>query len=67
MNFEHAARQFGLEYVRPRRLDAFRDEYRHAMEEPCATMIEVCTQRDENLRAQRSLQERIAAAVESVL
>lgn len=67
MNFEHAARQFGLEYVRPRRLDAFRDEYRHAMEEPCATMIEVCTQRDENLRAQRSLQERIAAVVESVL
>lgn len=67
MNFEHAARQFGLEYARPRNLDAFRDEYRHAMAEECATLIEVVTNREINVSTQREIQARIAAAVEAVL
>ena len=67
MGFEHAAKQFGLAYAKPRNFDAFRDEYRHAMKERCATLIEVVTSREENLRFQRAQQERIASAVEAAL
>jgi 2-succinyl-5-enolpyruvyl-6-hydroxy-3-cyclohexene-1-carboxylate synthase len=67
MGFEHAAKQFGLAYAKPRNFDAFRDEYRHAMKERCATLIEVITSREENHRFQRALQERIASAVEVAL
>jgi 2-succinyl-5-enolpyruvyl-6-hydroxy-3-cyclohexene-1-carboxylate synthase len=67
MDFEHAAKQFGLEYAKPRHLDAFRDEYRHAMDNDCATLIEVRTNRTENVQMQRALQDRIAAAVDAAL
>lgn len=67
MNFEHAARQFGLEYARPRSLDGFCDEYRHAMAEDCATLIEVVSDRAENVQAQRALQARLTAVVEEAL
>lgn len=67
LGFEHATRQFGLEYAKPRNLDALRDEYRHAMRHPGTTLIEVVTNRDENLRAQRDLQAQLAVVVEAAL
>jgi 2-succinyl-5-enolpyruvyl-6-hydroxy-3-cyclohexene-1-carboxylate synthase len=67
MGFEYAARQFGLEYAKPKNLDAFRDEYRHAMRQPGTTLIEVTTNREDNLRVQRDLQAQIAAIVEATL
>lgn len=67
MDFEGAARQFGLEYARPKHADAFHDEYRHALEEECTTLIEVRTERARNVELQRELQLRIAAAVDAAL
>lgn len=67
MDFEGAARQFGLEYARPKHMDAFRDEYRHALEDECTTVIEVRTSRSRNVALQREVQVRIAAAVDAAL
>jgi len=61
MNFEHAARQFGLPYVRPATPSDFEEAYTTATGRPGATLLEVVTERDTNRAAHRALQSRIAA------
>ena len=43
LNFAHAARLYGLEYVQAGARDAFRREFAAAVAEPRARIIEVCT------------------------
>lgn len=66
MTFEHAARQFGLGYARPADRKSFERVYRDATAFAGAVIIEVTTQRDDNVRRHRALQSRIAAAVDAV-
>ncbi|MBI4558952.1 MAG: 2-succinyl-5-enolpyruvyl-6-hydroxy-3-cyclohexene-1-carboxylic-acid synthase [Candidatus Hydrogenedentes bacterium] len=63
--FEHAAGLFGLEYFRPKTPDAFISTYQHCSNGGEASVIEVVTNRDENLRVHRELQEAVRTALDS--
>ena len=65
MNFEHAARQFGLGYARPRDRASFERVYRDAFATDSPVLIEVPGDRAENLRLHRALQARLTAAADS--
>jgi len=67
LNFEQAAAMFGLEYARPRNLDAFRDEYRHAMEEGGPMIIEARTDRAANAEQHKALQAKLAEAIDAMV
>ena len=55
MSFEHVARQFGLEYEAPDSPGTFRIALDAAIESSGASLIEVVTDRTENLEEQRRL------------
>lgn len=65
MTFEHAARQFGLGYARPADRKSFERVYKDATTLTGAVIIEVTTQRADNLRRHRTLQSRIGDAVDA--
>ncbi len=67
MNFEHAAAQFGLDYVRPETMCAFRDAYAAASTTPGATLIEVCTDRAANKTEHEQVQQAMIEAAEQFL
>ncbi|MCC6698196.1 MAG: 2-succinyl-5-enolpyruvyl-6-hydroxy-3-cyclohexene-1-carboxylic-acid synthase [Candidatus Hydrogenedentes bacterium] len=62
--FEHAARQFGLAYDRPEDLASLVPALSAARERAGSTIIEVRTDREENLRIHRELQQAVASAVD---
>ncbi len=65
LSFEHVAAQFGLEYACPTTGRAFIKAYQKALRGPRHSIIEIRTDRDENLRLHLALQETIARRLES--
>ncbi len=65
--FESAATMFGLHYIAPTTHAAFREAYTRAIAGPGATLIEVRTHRDENLRLHRALQAQVSGAVDTAI
>ncbi|WP_457653645.1 2-succinyl-5-enolpyruvyl-6-hydroxy-3-cyclohexene-1-carboxylic-acid synthase [Rhodocaloribacter sp.] len=62
-SFEHAARMFDLAYARPATEAAFVDAFREAHRRRSGTLIEVRTDREENVALHRMLETRAAEAV----
>jgi len=62
-SFEGAARMFGLRYERPENMSQFADAYVGATRGTETTLIEVRTDRAENLRLHRELERQIASAL----
>lgn len=65
MNFEHAAAQFGLEYVRPQTNIEFTGACTRAIESERSCLIEIRADRDENVRLHRELDAKIRAALDN--
>ena len=63
VGFESAATMFGLGYARPTSAEEFLAAYRAARSANSPSLIEVQTDRDENVAAHRDLLERVATAV----
>ena len=53
--FEHAAAQFGLPYAKPKTMDEFTDTYRDALDSAVSCIIEVETDRRQNLADHQAL------------
>ncbi len=67
MRFEHAAAQFGLGYARPASMPDFEAAYRTALAAGTPVLIEIVTNRAENIALHRQVQGRVAAVVEEAL
>jgi 2-succinyl-5-enolpyruvyl-6-hydroxy-3-cyclohexene-1-carboxylate synthase len=67
LTFEHAAAQFGLDYAAPAACDEFAKAYEKAMRTSRPVIIEVHTEREENLSIHRALRATIARRIESEL
>jgi 2-succinyl-5-enolpyruvyl-6-hydroxy-3-cyclohexene-1-carboxylate synthase len=63
VGFESAAKMFGLDYTRPTSAEEFLTAYRAARSAESPSLIEVETDRDENVAFHRELLERAATAV----
>jgi 2-succinyl-5-enolpyruvyl-6-hydroxy-3-cyclohexene-1-carboxylate synthase len=63
VSFEHAAAMFGLGYERPSSATEFVETYRAACARRTPTLIEVSTDREENVALHRELLEEISAAI----
>ena len=63
VSFEHAAAMFGLGYERPSSTTEFVETYRVACERGAPTLIEVNTDREENVALHRELLEEISIMV----
>jgi len=63
--FAEAAQLFGLAYVRPATREEFEGAYATAVSSTQSTVLEVRSNRDENIRDHRDLQAAIAAAVDA--
>jgi 2-succinyl-5-enolpyruvyl-6-hydroxy-3-cyclohexene-1-carboxylate synthase len=66
LRFEAAADMFGLPYHQPKTNGQFREARRTAMERNGATIIEVQTGREENVRLHRELDAKIRAALDKI-
>ncbi|HEX2738954.1 MAG TPA: 2-succinyl-5-enolpyruvyl-6-hydroxy-3-cyclohexene-1-carboxylic-acid synthase [Rubrobacter sp.] len=64
VGFEHAAAMFGLGYERPGTMDEFVESYRVACSRGYSTLIEVHTDREENVALHRRILEEIVARTE---
>ncbi|HJQ30479.1 MAG TPA: 2-succinyl-5-enolpyruvyl-6-hydroxy-3-cyclohexene-1-carboxylic-acid synthase [Rubrobacter sp.] len=64
LGFEHAAAMFGLGYERPGTMEEFIVSYRAACSRSYSTLIEVKTDREENVALHRRVLEEVAARVE---
>jgi 2-succinyl-5-enolpyruvyl-6-hydroxy-3-cyclohexene-1-carboxylate synthase len=65
VSFEHAARQFGLEYAAPVTKASFVSEYARACRRGSSTLIEIRTNRTENVALHARLQRRVVSALEA--
>ena len=63
LGFEHAAAMFGLRYERPETAPGFVEAYRAACDRDGPTLIEVRTDREENVALHRSLLEGISTVI----
>jgi 2-succinyl-5-enolpyruvyl-6-hydroxy-3-cyclohexene-1-carboxylate synthase len=63
VGFESAATMFGLDYTRPTSTEEFLTAYRAARSANSPSLIEVETDRDENVAVHRDLLERVTTAV----
>jgi len=63
VSFEHAAAMFDLEYENPRTVPEFVETYRAACAQDAPTLIEVRTDREENVALHRRLLEELSAEV----
>lgn len=59
LKFDHAAQMFGLDYYHPHSLEEFISNYQEAINNQNSTIIEVTTNRSENLRLHQILQQKI--------
>ncbi len=66
VGFEPAAQMFGLAYERPGTMEDFAQGYGSACARGSATLIEVRTDREENVALHRKILEEVAALVEKV-
>ena len=64
MTFDHAARMFGLPYNKPAARDEFETALRAALGPGESSIIEVATNRDENLRLHRRICDAVVKALE---
>jgi 2-succinyl-5-enolpyruvyl-6-hydroxy-3-cyclohexene-1-carboxylate synthase len=62
LGFEHAASMFGLRYERPETARGFVEAYRAACDRDGPTLIEVRTDREENVTLHRGLLEELPGA-----
>ena len=65
LNFEATATLFGLDYHHPKTPQDFLDVYRAASEKATGSIIEVTTERDDNVRLHRRVLARIADGLEA--
>ncbi|MCC6145036.1 MAG: 2-succinyl-5-enolpyruvyl-6-hydroxy-3-cyclohexene-1-carboxylic-acid synthase [Candidatus Hydrogenedentes bacterium] len=65
LTFAQAAQMFGVEYAQPVGSDAFDAVYLEALEANRPALIEVQTDREENLRQHQALQEQVRQEVET--
>ena len=63
LSFAAAADLFGLKYAAPKTPQEFSEAYRQAVSSGNTTLIEVVTDRQENYRLHRGLQQQIKAAL----
>jgi 2-succinyl-5-enolpyruvyl-6-hydroxy-3-cyclohexene-1-carboxylate synthase len=54
--FHHAAAMFGLDYVRPQSMQQFVESYQTAVQQNRSALIELSTDRRENLRVHRKIE-----------
>ncbi|NUM56800.1 MAG: 2-succinyl-5-enolpyruvyl-6-hydroxy-3-cyclohexene-1-carboxylic-acid synthase [Candidatus Hydrogenedentes bacterium] len=66
LHFEDAARMFGLPYSRPATKDEFVAAFQRARESGGSSIIEVVTDREENLRLHRRIGEAVVNALENL-
>jgi 2-succinyl-5-enolpyruvyl-6-hydroxy-3-cyclohexene-1-carboxylate synthase len=64
LHFQHAAELFGLDYYNPETLGSFVSAYREAATNARSAIIEVNTERNENIRVHRALDAAVVAALE---
>ncbi len=64
LGLENAAKMFGIEYAQPKTAKDFESAYRDACRRNGATLIEVRTNREENLRIHREIQAAVKKAVD---
>jgi 2-succinyl-5-enolpyruvyl-6-hydroxy-3-cyclohexene-1-carboxylate synthase len=67
LSFAQAAQMFGVEYAQPVGRDAFDAVYEEALEANRPVLIEVQTDREENLRLHQALQDQIRQEVDAFL
>lgn len=67
LEFSHAAKMFGLSYRAPKTMQEFSDAYGEALLAKDSTIIEVITERSENIQMHRFLQEKIKKAVDNMI
>jgi 2-succinyl-5-enolpyruvyl-6-hydroxy-3-cyclohexene-1-carboxylate synthase len=67
LEFQQAARMFGLDYAAPISLSDFADIYRKALSEKTSIIIEIKSQRDDNFQGHRKLEDRIKAEIDNLL
>jgi 2-succinyl-5-enolpyruvyl-6-hydroxy-3-cyclohexene-1-carboxylate synthase len=65
VNFGSAAEMFGLHYERPETTERFVESYREACARGSSTLIEVRTDREENVALHRRVLEEVAARTEN--
>ena len=66
LSFEKACQQFGWDYHNVEDMAEFRSVYETACQEPACTVIEVATDRHENLILHQRLDRKVAEAIENV-
>ncbi len=59
VNFSHAAAMFGLDYYQPQTSDELIRDYRQALAKNCSAVIEVITDRSDNLQVHQALDREI--------
>lgn len=67
LGFEQAAGMFGLSYAKPATGKAFVGAYQDALKSSRSTIIEVATDRNENIKIHKALQEKITHVVNKIL
>jgi 2-succinyl-5-enolpyruvyl-6-hydroxy-3-cyclohexene-1-carboxylate synthase len=67
MSFEQAAGMFGLAYSKPATGKAFVGAYQNALKSSRSTIIEVVTDRNENIKIHKALQEKITHVVNKIV
>lgn len=65
--FAQAAAMFGLRHAAPRTAAAFQQIYAEAMASGAPTLIEVATNREDNVRQHRALQSHVASVVDAAI
>jgi 2-succinyl-5-enolpyruvyl-6-hydroxy-3-cyclohexene-1-carboxylate synthase len=66
VNFSHAAAMFGLDYHHPQTADELIRDYRQALAKNCSAIIEVTTDRAENLQLHQALDREIQQQLKQV-
>ena len=64
LDFRHAAQMFGLNYEKPASRSAFEDAYAQAVKGRGATLIEIVTDREQNVTFHRELYDLAKQTVE---
>lgn len=63
LEFDHAAQMFGIDYYHPQSLEEFLKCYQEAINNQYSTIIEVTTNREENLLLHQTLQQKIISVL----
>ena len=64
--FSHAAQMFGLDYYSPKTMTQFNDAYQQAMKAKKSVIIEIRTDREQNYKLHRDLQNKIKSQIDGV-